>query len=261
MPPVGVSPASAAGDNTLVLALCHDGGVSLPARLAVAAVLAGAALTSAGCGGDDGSLSQAQDYARSPVRTIAADARTAMRDLRFMHVAGQVRQGRTTVTVDLSVSGKGECTGTIGVGAGSIELRSAGGRAWYRADAAFWRAEAPGQAATIERRVGGRWVPLTGQLASLRTFCSIHTLTKRMLDRSATVTSSGATMLGTRPTVRLAVERGGTTTTAYVVASEPHYVLRMTRGRQGDLIFSDFDQPFSVTSPAPSDVFDLGKIK
>lgn len=235
--------------------------MSLVARVAAAAVLAGVALTFAGCGGEDGSLAQAQEYARSSVRTIAAGARTAMRDLHYMHVAGQVRQGRTTVTVDLSVSGKGECTGTIGVEAGSIELRSAGGRAWYKADAAFWRAEAPGQAAKIERRVKGRWVPLAGQLAPLRTFCSIDTLTKRMFDRSATVTSSGATMLGSRPTVRLAVERGGTATTAYVVASEPHYVLRMTRGQQGDLTFSDFDQPFSVTAPAPSGVFDLGNVK
>lgn len=232
-----------------------------PARIAAAAILAGVVLAGGGCGGDDGSLSQARDYATSSGRTIAADARKAMRQLDFMHVAGQVREGDTSVTVDLSVSGGGECTGTIGVGAGSIEIRSAGGRAWYKADAAFWRAEAPGQAAQIARRVNGRWVPLAGELASLRTFCNIDAITHQMLDSSATITSTGVTMVGARPTVRLSVAQGDTTTTAYVVASEPHYVLRTTRGQQGELTFSDFDQTFSVTAPAPSDVFDLGKIK
>lgn len=235
--------------------------MSLVARLAATAVLAGAALASAGCGGDDGTLSQAQDYAKSSAGTVAADARKAMRDLAFMHVAGQVHQGGITVSVDLSVSGKGECAGTIGVGAGSIELRSTDGRAWYNADAAFWRVEAPGQAKQIARKVNGRWVPLAGQFASLRTFCSIDALTRAMLDSSATTRSAGATMDGARPTVRLFVQQGGTTTTAYVAASEPHYVLRMTRGKHGDLTFSDFDESFSVKAPDPKDVFHLGNIK
>lgn len=227
------------------------------ARLATTVVLAGVVVASAGCSDDDGTLSQAQDYAKNSAGTIAADARKAMRDLEFMHVAGQVRQGGTAVSVDLSVSGKGECTGTIGVGAGSIELRSTGGRAWYNADAAFWRVEAPGQAKQIIRKVNGRWVPLAGRLASLRTFCSIDALTRQMLDRSAATTSAGATMVGARPTVRLLVKQGGATTTAYVLASQPHYVLRMTRGAQGGLTFSDFNESFSVKAPDRKDVFDL----
>lgn len=235
--------------------------MSLVARLAAAAVLVGVALVSAGCGSDDGTLSQAQVYAKKSAGTIAADARKAMRGLEFMHVAGQVRHGGTTISVDVSVSGKGECTGTIGLGAGSIELRSTGDRAWYNADAAFWRVEAPRQATQITRKVNGRWVPLAGRLASLRTFCSIDALTRGMLNSAATTSSSGATMVGARPTVRLLVKRGGANTTAYVLASQPHYVLRMTRGKQGDLTFSDFDEPFSVAAPDPKDVFDLGRLQ
>jgi hypothetical protein len=236
--------------------------VSLPVRLPAAALLAVVTVGLAGCGDDvgGGSLSQAQDYAKHSGSAIAADARKAMRSLDTMHVAGELSQDGNTVSVDLSVSGTGECSGTIGVGAGSIELRSVGGRAWYRADEAFWRVEAPDQAAEIARKVHGRWVPLAGQLASLRSFCSIDTLTDQMLSSSATIEAAGAAMVGTRPVVRLAVEEGGTTTTAYVDAAEPHHVLRMTRGKQGDLAFSDFDEKFTVDAPDPKDVFKLKKL-
>lgn len=210
-----------------------------------------------GCGGDVGPLSRALDYAKGSGTSIAADARSAMRGLDDMHVAGQVSQGGNTVSVDLAVSGKGECSGTIGVGDGSIELRSVGGRAWYRADAAFWKVEAPDQAAEIAKKVNGRWVPLAGQLASLRTFCSIDAITDQMLNKQASIKTGGAVMVGNTPTVRLLVQQRSTSTSAYVLASKPHYVVRMTRGGDGELTFSAFDKSFTVKAPDPKDVFDL----
>ena len=216
----------------------------------------------AGCGdSSDGSLTQARDYAAHPAASIATDARTAMRSLGSMHVAGQISQGGNTVSVDLSVSDQGECTGTIGVDAGSIELRRIGGHAWYKADDAFWRVEAPGQAAEIASKVNGRWVPLTGELASLQAFCSIDSITDQMLSSSASVKTGGAAMVGARPTVLLTATHGGNTTTAYVVAAKPHYVLRMTRGTQGELTFSDFGEKVTVTAPDPRDVVDLKDLK
>lgn len=233
----------------------------LALRLPVLTAVVILALALAGCGGDDGPLTRARDYAKGSGSAIASDARKAMQGLDAMHVAGQVSQGGNTVSVDLSVSGKGECSGTIGVGAGSIELRSVGGRAWYRADAAFWKVEAPDQAAEIARKVNGRWVPLAGELASLRTFCSIDAITEQMLSTQATVHTGGAVMVGSTPTVRLLVDRAGTSTSAYVLSATPHYVVRMTRGTHDELTFSDFDKAFTVKAPDPKDVFDLNNLE
>lgn len=220
---------------------------------------AGLLLTAAGCGGSDDTIEHAKDYAKSDGADIAKDARKAMSGLTTMHVAGTIKQGSDTIALDLSVSRSGSCTGTIGVGDGSIELRSVGGKAWYKADLGFWKAEVGAEAASVAKAVGDRWVVLSGDLASLRSFCRIDSLTDQMLDTKASVRSEGAAMVGTTPTVRLSLTQGSLASAAYVQAAEPHYILRITRGtgdKAGQVDFSAFDDKFDVEAPAPKDVFD-----
>ncbi|MEX0426045.1 hypothetical protein AB3X52_00315 [Nocardioides sp. DS6] len=236
--------------------------------LAGCLVVTGLLLATSGCGGDDDSIGHAKDYAKTDGADIAKDARAAMGRLRTMHVAGTITQGGETIALDLSVSQDGSCAGTIGVGDGSIELRSAGGRAWYKADLAFWKAEVGSEAAEVAKAVGDRWVVLSGDLASLRSFCRIDSLTSQMLGAKASYESQGAAMVGTTPTARISIEQSSTGqnstgqsdlhSTAYVKASDPHYVLRIVRGTgkaAGQVDFSAFDQKFTVEVPATKDIF------
>ncbi|MEP9382126.1 hypothetical protein [Nocardioides sp. KR10-350] len=233
-----------------------------PARPAVAAGLLVLVLAVTSCSDesqDGDTLEHARDYASQDGAAIAEDARAAMAALTTVHVSGSIRQGENTIALDLSASRSGRCVGTIGIDDGSIELRSVGGRAWYRADDAFWRLELGAKAARISRAVRGRWVVLSGQLAALRSFCRIGSLVGQTLSGKATIRSTGAAMDGATPTALLSVARSGVTSTAYVRAAEPHHLLKVIRGtpahNTGELDFSDFDARFQVAAPGRRDVF------
>ncbi|MGH3352075.1 MAG: hypothetical protein ACRDPS_15515 [Nocardioides sp.] len=224
------------------------------------------ALTSAlaGCGDDDGTLSQAREYAREPGNHIAEQARSAMHDIDTVHVEGEVLDPKgTKILIDLDVSAKDTCVGTVGIGDGEISLRSIGGSAWYQGDEAFWKSIAPakGEGERIAKRVGEKWVALDGELASLRAFCSIDSLTAQMVPPEAEAQAIGPAMADGSPTVRLDVTHGETESRTYVLASEPHRILKWTQGSSGELRFSDFDKEFHVEEPPADEVFDLAELE
>lgn len=216
----------------------------------------------AGCGDDNGSLSQARDYAKTSGGTIADEARAAMKDLKSVHIDGNVLEpDGTRVLLDLDVSGQSSCKGTIHVGDGKIELRAIGSGAWYRADETFWTSIDAGDGKRIARKVGKRWVKLSGELGTLRTFCSIDSLTAQMLPAQATIKSSGPAMVDAVPTVRMEITRGQDSSRAYVVGAAPHRIAWFTQGQTGELKFKDFNKSFDVTAPAAGQVFDLKKLE
>lgn len=224
------------------------------------------ALTSAlaGCGGEEGSLSQARDYAKEPGNQIAEDARTAMHDIDTVHVEGDVLDSQgTKITVDLDVSAEGACVGTVSIGEGEISLRAISDSAWYQGDEAFWKSIAPAKGAgqRIAKRVGDKWVKLEGELASLRAFCSIDSLTAQMVPPEAEAETIGPAMAAEGPAVRLDVTHGETESRTYVLASEPHRIVKWTQGSSGELTFSDFDKEFHVEEPPADEVFDLAELE
>ena len=224
------------------------------------------ALTSAlaGCGDEEGSLSQAREYAKEPGNQIAEDARAAMHDIKTVHVEGDVLDSESTkITVDLDVSADDACVGKVSIGDGQISLRSIDGSAWYQGDEEFWKSIAPakGEGERIAKRVGEKWVKLEGELASLRAFCSIDSLTDQMVPAEAEAQAIGPAMAADGPAVRLDVTHGETESRTYVLASEPHRIVKWTQGSSGELTFSDFDKEFQVEEPPADEVFDLAELE
>jgi hypothetical protein len=224
------------------------------------------ALTSAlaGCGNPEGTLSQAREYAKQPGNQIAEHARTAMHDIDTVHVEGDVLDPEgTKITVDLDVSAEDSCVGKVSIGDGTISLRSIAGSAWYQGDEEFWKAIAPakGEGARIAKRVGEKWVKLEGEMASLRAFCSIDSLTAQMVPVEAEAQSIGPAMEAAGPAVRLDVTHGDTESRTYVLAAEPHRIVKWTQGSSGELLFSDFDKEFQVEEPSADEVFDLAELQ
>lgn len=225
-----------------------------------------AALTCAlvGCGEEEGRLSQAREYAKQPGNQIAEDAREAMHDIDTVHVEGDVLDSEgTKITVDLDVSADDTCAGKVGIGDGEISLRSIDGSAWYQGDNEFWRSVAPAKGAgdRIAKRVGDKWVRLEGELASLRAFCSIDSLTAQMVPAEAEAEALGPAMAAEGPSVRLNVTHGGTESRTSVLASDPHRIVKWTQDGSGELTFSDFDKEFEVVEPAADEVFDLAELE
>ncbi|MEU0312785.1 hypothetical protein [Nocardioides sp. NPDC006273] len=222
------------------------------------------ALTSAltGCGEEEGTLSQAREYAKEPGNQIAEHARTAMHELDTVHVEGDVLDSEgTKITVDLDVSAEDTCVGKVSIGDGEISLRAIAGSAWYQGDEEFWKSIAPEKGARIADRVGDKWVKLEGELASLRAFCSIDSLTAQMVPSEAEAQAVGPAMSAAGPSVRLDVTHGDTESRTYVLAAEPHRIVKWTQGGSGELFFSDFDEEFQVEEPAAGEVFDLAELE
>jgi hypothetical protein len=229
---------------------------------AVRAVRAVAAVSvlvvAAGCGGsDDGGDG---DFAHLSGDKIAGLAKADMKSLDDVRYTGEITSGSQDVTLDLQAKSSGDCTGSIGIGDGTAQVRSKDGTSWFKPDEAFWRANAGDSADAIIRAVGDKWVLDTE--ANFSKFCDLDSLF------DALFTESGAGAYKTTGTGEVdgqkvvKVEQTGDTGTAtgYVLVSGKHYLVKLERtngDRPGHLEFTDFDKDFDVTAPAKDEVIDL----
>ena len=61
-----------------------------------------------------------------------------------MAYAGELTSNGSPIGLDVQASTAGDCTGTVELGGGTVELLAEDGGNWYRPDEAFWRANAAG---------------------------------------------------------------------------------------------------------------------
>jgi hypothetical protein len=203
------------------------------------------------------------DFAELPAGEILEVARARMQSLESVRVVGDVLDGADRLGVDLTLTADGDCDGTITIGDGTATLRRIGDDTWFRADEAFWVAATdPGQGPLIATTVGDRWVSLpAGQGDEFATACDLEVLLG-----GGPGDVEGAEVVGTRTldgqeVVEVATgDRRATGGTAFVALEDPHPLLRLDAGddgEEGSLSFSAFDEDFSAEPPPAGDVFDL----
>lgn len=242
------------------------------ARIGLAVAALGAAAVLTACGGDDGgdggsSGSDSSSFADQSAEDIVADAKADMGDLEAVKVSGTVTSDGQEINIDVQSNSSGDCTGSIGVADGSAELRGVGGDTWMKPDEAFWQTAAGGQAAQIMAVVGDKWVVIPAQEESLTQFCSVDALLDEMLkddDDGSTYSKSGTDELDGAEVVKIDNEDPDDgTSTGYVLADDPHYLVKIekTDGKDtGSVTFSEFDEEFGVEAPADDEVIDLDSL-
>lgn len=237
-----------------------------------------AALTLAACGGETSSVGRpatsspttsenvAAAYAQTPVAQIEKDVEASLKGASSLHLAGSIVQSKSEIDFDVSVDTSGNCTGTMGLHNTTIQLLGASGAYYFRAPRAFWRSETSSNLNAIWSLVGGKWVKMGSgsDTAEMSALCNLSQFTKSLFKQDEndkdTKVVGPSEFLG-QPTVELSsTSDGGTPDTIQVLATAPHYPVRVDAGNDGEMTFSKFDEKVKVTPPPSGETVDLSHL-
>ncbi|CAN5123847.1 hypothetical protein BH09ACT11_BH09ACT11_22780 [soil metagenome] len=231
------------------------------ARPLVAAVAA-CVVALAGCSSDSGSGGSSGSDAEpgfvdAPAGEIVDAAVAAMQDLDYARLSGSLFSSGQTFTLDMSVAADGSCQGSLGVGDGTMELRSNPDGIWFKGDGPLWGAMAGADAPAAMAAAGDDWVIMPAASGSLAGLCDLSEFTAGLGGSQDSAYSVGQTSIVGGHEV-IAVSNDDQGSTAYLRTSAPHYMARIVRSGKDDggtISFSDLDVAFTVQTP--TDTFDL----
>lgn len=202
----------------------------------------------------------AASYAATPVAQIEDDVQSALKAASSLHMAGSIIESGQQMDFDVSVDTAGDCTGTMGLHDTTVRLLGVKGDYYFKAPRAFWKAEEPAELDQVWSLVGGKWVKIgaSDQMADL---CDLTQFTKGLFDDDGPDKGTkvvGPSQFAGQPTVELkGTSDDGSATEIQVLASSPHYPVRLDAGSQGEMTFSDFDTPVRVTAPDAAQTVDV----
>lgn len=228
-----------------------------------AALAAGVLLVASGCGGGGGGDS----FADKPVKDITTAASADMKDLKSLRISGDLTTSGQDLKIDMKSTTDGDCQGSVQIDDGTAEIVSSEGTYWMRPDHAFWQQQAPDQSKLIEQAIGDKWVTVPSN-SGLDEVCDLDNFLKSFNDAStddpsASPSNAGSEQVDGQDAVKISGTSDGQEVAAWVATGDKHYILKLEVGGGGDggtLSFSDFDEPFDVKTPDPSDVADLSSV-
>ena len=180
---------------------------------------------------------------------------------------GDLQDEDERLTIDLSVSKSGDCTGTVGKAGASFELLVAENRIFFRGDEAFYRASGatPEEARQAAAVIGDRWVE--GDNKPIGHLCTLDDLfdlsekgnrtLKKMLPGQVSVV--GTAEVAGIETVQLTSTSGKRTYGMYVGVEEPHHIIQLTasgtKKLNGTITFTNHGIPVRTSVPDKADIF------
>lgn len=220
---------------------------------------------------------------KSPVPTLAVDtltgkeieakAKAAMTALTSLHVKGQIASKDGKISLDLAADKQGNCTGSVGVGGtGKAEILHTGEKTWMKPDAEFWKAigtkegGSAKEVAAATELFKGRYllIPADDTESGASDFAAmcglIEALTSDDSADSKVEKGAAGTTNGFKTFSLTATDADGEKSTLYVATEGKPYLVRMeqTEGSEpGEMNFSDFDKPLTVTAPPADEVIDM----
>jgi hypothetical protein len=233
-------------------------GPTWPAR-ALTVVALGA--LAAGCGGHDTGAGGGDSFAKGPPVDIADTAKADMKKLDSVTYSGKITSGTESISLDIQASSEGDCTGTIGLGAGTAQVVAENGVTWFRPDKTFWREQAPDQADAIIQTVGDKWVVDSNK--EFARFCDLDQFFDQVFtsdDDASKYKTVGTGEVDGKQVVKVTNTGAKGASTGYILVDDPHYLVEVERtdgDEPGKIEFSDFDKPFTVQAPAADQVIDL----
>ncbi len=214
----------------------------------------------AGCGGGG------SDFTEESADDIVSASKSDTKELTSVRVDGDITNAGQTVSIDLQLSTDGDCTGSMELGAGAIELLGVGGQAWMKPDAAAWELFAPRAAERVQAAVGDKWVAIPADDDSVASLCDLDQLLDE-IDGDDNDTSyekeSGTEEIDGQEVVVVSGTGKDGTTVASILTDAPHYLVRMERTEgddPGTVTFSDFDADVEVEEPAADEQVDLNSL-
>jgi hypothetical protein len=218
-------------------------------RLPLALLLAAVAL--AGCGG-----STSNGEASKSAPTILADARQAALAADSVRIVGSVHNGGQAISLDLSLAQKSG-GGTVTLNGSKVEVIHVGGKAYIRADAAFYRRLG---AAAAGRSFAGKWVqvPITSQrFAEYITLTDLYSFLTQSLTTRGKVTKGATKTVHGQKAIELKSSHGAS---LYIATSGKPYPLEFTSrvAPSGTVSLSEWNS--AKTPAAPAHALDIGAL-
>lgn len=228
-----------------------------PLALAMSAVLALSA-----CGGDSG---DADSYKDTDVEQIQKDVSEAMTGLKSFRLQGSIVDGEQNIDLDLALAESGDCEGSMSVkGVGSFELLVADGKSFFKADEEFWTSQGGAQGAQIAEMVGDKWVVASGGMQDMASVCDFEEFVGEFDeegDSGDLQKVTGTSEIDGEEVVEVSFKSDDDNDgTASVRASDPHYVVKMEVDSEGEMTFSEFDEPVEPEAPSGDEVVDLSQL-
>ncbi|MFI1397384.1 hypothetical protein [Streptomyces sp. NPDC020681] len=171
----------------------------------------------------------------------------------------------------LSINTKGECAGTLSLGAtGTAELIKTGKTAYMRFDEAFLREQGKGEPAeeteAVLKMLKGRWVetdvsdPDSKESLEL---CDLNSLLAELEANDNAARRAGEATVDGHKALKLTESDGDATYTLYVAAEGQPYLLKFEQvggDEPGTFTFSKFNEPVGAKRPAAKDILDLDEL-
>ncbi|CAL9296786.1 hypothetical protein [Streptomyces sp. SudanB52_2052] len=203
-----------------------------------------------------------------PPNEIVEKAVDATKSADSLRLKGVATSGPDEVRMDLAVSKKGDCKGTISPREGiTAEIIKVGDAAYLKGDEAFWkdREVDAGEAASL---LADQWLKLpAGQegFGELAEVCDADNLLKDVPDPAGEGLTKGKVHeVDGRPAVPVSGKDGDVTGRMEVATEGEPYILRIseTGGDEPvDVRMTDHNKPVDAKAPHPDDVLELGDLE
>ncbi|MER7823068.1 hypothetical protein ABTX85_10945 [Streptomyces sp. NPDC096097] len=196
-----------------------------------------------------------------PASRVLDESLTALRGASTFTVSGKSSSQGVPTQVNLSISGAGECKGTLSArSGGALEVIRSRDHAFIRGDEAFILAQTQGmpeqQAREVRKEMSGRWMRMDASdpsMKGLTTLCDRDGLLRDLYgipgaEKGALTETDGqeAVTVNTPQGVFLVATKG-----------EPFLLKATTSGPDAiDLAFTGINKPVQVDLPADKDVYD-----
>jgi len=212
----------------------------------------------AGCGstGSGSTAAKQNGEASKPATRVLADARAAAAKASSAHVVGDIKEGETPITLDLStVRGKG-AKGSMSTNGLSFDLVRIGDTLYVRGSDAFYKHFA---GAAVAQLLHDKWLKGSathGRLESLAPLTSLDGLFTVISSQHGKLTNDGPTTYKGAKVVAIRDTSDGSR--LYVAATGRPYpvaILAGGKGKSGAVTFGDWNE--SVSLSAPSDAIGI----
>ncbi|MFG2846914.1 DUF2092 domain-containing protein [Kitasatospora sp. NPDC048296] len=199
---------------------------------------------------------------------ILQQATAALKGASSLKLDANVTNSGSPVEMHMSIDTKGDCNGSIGMGAkGRADLLRTPQQTYMRPDATMLK-DISGGNTEGAKLFNGRW--MTGvqddaDLKDMAHLCDLSQLTKELTNSSNKATKVGTDTVNGQPAVKLHItSTNDSPADLWVAAQGTPWPLKMAgndSSGSATMTFSAFNVPVDVTPPANSDTIDVSKLK
>ncbi|RHW25664.1 serine/threonine protein kinase [Nocardioides immobilis] len=214
-------------------------------------------------GGGDQPTTDAVDssFVAMTPEEILRDSEKEMKVLDSVQVRGQFPDGPLNVSINMSITSDGDCTGTMSyLGSGTAQVLRKDERIMIKPDARFLNDLGIDNAAAFLDYLDGRWLEFTENRSQFAKVCDLDEFLERDGREGATATNDGVATVRGEEVTKVRLQEGSNEETYFVMVDEPHYLLRLNEAKDAWFEYSEFDEPVDIELPPESDILMDSKI-